>query len=731
MLRVINLSIAVLLVLALVGVYWFVWRALPQISGEIQAPVSAEASIVRDGRGVPHIRAATWQDAVFLQGYATAQDRLWQMDAIRRLAAGELAEVVGEAAFASDQETRRLRQARIAEAQEKRLTSEARAVYAAYARGVNYFIETHRDRLPVEFRVLGYEPRPWRVRDTVLVGLQMTRMLTTSWREELRKLHMLAVGDKEKVAYLYPPRLATEAAPGSNAWAVSGAHTASGRAMLANDPHLEYSLPSTWYMVHLQAGDLDVAGASLPGVPAVIIGHNKNIAWGMTNLEFDMQDLYRERVDAQTGKYGYKGQVEQARIERDVLAVKGRKGVEVVTLGTRHGPLFVTEGTESYALQTMVAGSMGEVDFPFLAVNRARNWAEFRAALERFPGPPQNFVYADGEGNIGYQVAGQVPVRAAGCGGDVPADGLTGACDWAGVIPFADLPQVYNPPSGVIVSANQNPFPEDYKYPVAGVFAPPYRAKQIRDRLTGRAKWTAELMVGLQKDVYSPFLHFLSGEVVRAWDRKRDEGSRAAVAELRAWDGQMEKGKAAPMVAALLYTEVRSAVAERAAKGSGKEYAARAASPVIERMLRERPAGWFDFDAMLVGALGRAVAEGVKAQGSNVGRWDYGQYAELEIRNPVLGGLPFVGKFFNVGPVAMSGAGSTVKQVVGGLGPSYRMVVDFGDLDGSLANVTLGQSGQVLSRHYRDQWEAYYEGSGVRMEFGRVEAEGTLRVRAR
>lgn len=732
LLRAINLSIAVLLVLALASVYWYVWRALPQTSGEISAPVSGAASIVRDTQGVAHITAGTWEDAVFLQGYVAAQDRMWQMDAIRRLAAGELAEVVGPRAMALDQESRRLRLPQIAEGQERRLTAEARAVFGAYARGVNYFLETHRDKLAVEFRVLRYAPRPWRVRDTILIGLHMTRTLTTSWQEELRKLHMLARGDKEKVGYLYPARMGTEVVPGSNAWAVSGAHTASGKAMLANDPHLGYSLPSTWYMVHLKAGDLDVAGASLPGVPAVIIGHNRNIAWGMTNLEFDMQDLFREQVDGQSGRYVYKGQVEQARVERNVVRVKGQKAAEVVTLGTRHGPLFASDGNVSYALQSVVAGSTGEMDFAFLALNRARNWTEFNAALERFPGPPQNFVYADGEGNIGYHVAGQVPVRAAECGGDVPVDGVTGACEWVGLIPYAELPQVFNPASGIIVSANQNPFPADYKYPVAGVFAAPYRAKQIRDRLTAGKKWTAERMVGLQRDVYSPFLDFVGKAVVKAWEKKpgRDAGSAEAVAELRKWNGQMEKGLAAPMVAALVYAEMRRAVAERAAPGMGAEYAARAAGPVMEKLLRERPGGWFaDWDAWMVERLEKAVVVGAEVQGSSVARWDYGQYVELEIKHPVLGGLPFVGSYFNVGPVAMSGGASTVKQFTGGVGPSYRMVVDFGDLEGSLAGLTVGQSGHFLSRHYRDQFEGYVNGEGVRMQFGGVEEEGRVVVR--
>jgi penicillin amidase len=313
----------------------------------------------------------------------------------------------------------------------------------------------------------------------------------------------------------------------------------------------------------------------------------------------------------------------------------------------------------------------------------------------------------------------------------VPVDGMTGVCEWVGVIPYAELPQVYNPPSGVIVSANQNPFPADYKYPVAGVFAPPYRARQIRARLGGKLGVTD--MVELQRDVYSSFFAYLAKQTVAAWEKKPDgnAGSGEAVVELRKWSGTMEKGQAAPMVAVLLYGELRRAIAERAAPGHGAEYGSRAASPVLERLLTERPAGWFkDWDEWLVASLGKAVAEGVKVQGSNVARWDYGQSIELEIKNPVLGNLPFVGGYFNAGPVAMSGSASSIKQFSGNLGPSYRMVVDLADLDASQATLTLGQSGHFLSRHYRDQFDTYYRGESFRMQFGKVDAEETLIVRA-
>lgn len=735
--RAVNLSIAVLLLALLAASYWYVWRALPQTSGQIAAPISAEASIVRDSLGVPHISAKSWQDALFLQGYAAAQDRMFQMDAMRRLAGGELAEVVGDAALETDRETHRLRIPQMAEAQEKKMTLHAREAFGAYTRGVNFFLETHRDRLPIEFSILRYQPRPWRIRDTVLIGLRMERMLTTSWQEELRKLHMLAKGNQDKISYLYPLHAALDIAPGSNAWVISGAHTASGKPLLANDPHLEQTLPSIWHLVHLKAGDLDVTGAALPGVPAVIVGHNRRIAWGVTNLEFDVQDLYREQVDLQTGRYGYRGQIEPSRLESTTIAVKGKKPVEIVNIVTRHGTVIANDAGQNYALQWLVPGIVGDLDFAFLEINRAKNWEEFKAALGRFAGPPQNFVYADVDGNIGYHVGGQIPIRSAGCLGDLPADGAQGSCEWAGVVPYDDLPQVFNPESGIIVTANQNPFPEDYKYPVAGGFAPPYRARQIRARLESKPKWTAKEIVGVQKDVYSAFFHFLARQAVSAAEKKgpaddpsKQATTKQAIEVLRPWDGQMEKGLAAPMVAALLYAELRRSLAETAAPGVGAEYTSRAASPVIERILTERPKGWFnDYDAWLMDSLTKAVAEGVKIQGSNVSRWDYGQYIELEIENPVLGKVPVIGNYFNVGPVSMSGSPSSVKQVAGRVMPSFRMVVDFANLDGSLANIPLGESGHFFSPHYKDQFDAYYNGRGVPMQFDKITAESTLTVR--
>lgn len=729
LLRAINLSIAVLLVALAGAAYWFAWRPLPQTSGEIAAPIAARATVSRDALGVPHITAASWEDAIFLQGYVTAQDRMWQMDALRRLAAGELAEVIGPSALDQDRESRRLRLSRIAEAQANNLTPETKAIFAAYARGVNYYLETHRNQLPLEFTLLNYSPRPWRMEDTLLAALQMFRMLTTSWPEEIRKLHMLEKGDRAKVEYLYPARTGTEVAPGSNAWAISGAHTASGKPILAGDPHLEWSIPSPWYLVHLKGGDLDVTGASLPGIPAVIVGHNQRVAWSVTNLEFDVQDLYSEQIDAGNGRYMMNGQPQQAALERDWIGVKGQKPLQADTWITAHGPVFLNDEGRNYSLR-WTAAEATTMEFPFLALDRARNWDEFNQTLRHYAGPAQNFVYADVDGNIGYHAAGVLPNRQ-GCRGDVPADGATNSCEWTGMIPYDDLPQVYNPPSGIIASANQDPFPENYRYAVNGGFAPPYRAREIRTLLSRHDKWKPEEMLGVQKDVYSSYLYFLAHEAVQAWDKHPNSSAqmRAAAETLRNWNGQTEKKSAAPMVATLLDAELRRAAANAAAPGAEGEYAARMAPVVIEKLLRERPAGWFkDYDDLLVNSLSAAVSAGEKIQGSNVAEWDYGQTIELRLVHPVGGQLPLVGRYFNIGPVPMSGSSTSIKQTAQRLGPSLRMVIDLANLDQSQANIVTGESGHFLSRHYKDQWGAYYGGTSFPMQFGKVDAKDTLIV---
>jgi penicillin amidase len=491
--------------------------------------------------------------------------------------------------------------------------------------------------------------------------------------------------------------------------------------------HLEYSIPGIWYLVHLQAQGLNVAGVSLPGVPGIIVGHNDRIAWGVTNLHFDVQDFYIEQFDDRTGRYKFRGQVLQARPERELIVVKGLRPVEMMNWVTVHGPIWI-EGKQRLALRWVAAEPAAAFQFPFLELNRAHNWEEFTKAISRYQGPAQNFVYGDVDGNIGYHAAGKLPIRK-GYLGDVPVDGASGNFEWQGVIPFDQLPASFNPADGLIVTANQNPFPPDYPYPVHGNFAPHYRSKQIRDMLSGRSGLRPEDTLAVQKDVYSGFTHFLAQAVVTAYARRGS--GRAELAEaaglLRSWNGQMDTNRPEPMIVSLLFQHLRKAVAESAAPGKGSLYETQMAPAVIENLLRARPAGWFrDYDEALVRSFGDAVDEGERMQGSDVKKWIYGKYLELVIAHPIGHRLPVVGKYFDIGPVWMSGSSTSVKQTTRRLGPSERMNADLGDWDRSLMNLPIGESGHVLSRHYKDQWDAYYNGTSFPMQFRKVDVKSVL-----
>ena len=488
------------MIAALGFVFRFVRQSMPETAGEVRLDLSQAGTITRDEHGIPHIEAANVTDALYLQGYVHAQDRFWQMEATRRIAAGEMAEIVGPTAVESDLEARRLRLRRVANLMMERLTDDDRLVFAAYARGVNDWLNGHLDGLPLEIRALNYTPRQWSITDTLLLSLHMFRQLSTSWTTEADEFMMLSQGgDAAKIKTLFPTRSGAEIMPGSNAWAVSGARSKTGKPILAGDPHLQQSWPSTFYINHLKAGDLDVIGGSIPGSPAVLIGHNQKIAWSMTTLQFDVQDLYLN----ETSVLG---------VEKETIRVKGGAVIEVANQIAPHGPIVERNGAR-YALRWVPFD--GDFHFTFLDIDRAQDWKQFRAALSRFAGPSHNFLYADSAGNIGYQAAGHMPIRKTQDSG-LPMDARNPANDWAGFIPFDELPSSYNPPGGVLINSNQNPFPKDYKYPVAGIFTPPYRQRQIAAMLSTRDKWQPVEMATIQKDVYSEFHLFLAKELAKA-----------------------------------------------------------------------------------------------------------------------------------------------------------------------------------------------------------------------
>ncbi|MFL6448274.1 MAG: penicillin acylase family protein [Bryobacteraceae bacterium] len=739
--RAINVCVGLVVVFIAVAVYWFVFRPLPKVSGTVSAPIESQAVVRRDARGVPHIEAGSWQDAMFLQGYVTAQDRLWQMDGLRRFGAGELAEVFGPAVLANDQRSRSMRMRSMAEGNANKLRSEDRASIVEYARGVNYFIDTHRGKYSLEFSIPGraYDPRPWTVVDSVLVALVMFRDMTDNSHFEFDKGILLGMADPAKVRTLFPAAQGQQLLPGSNAWAVSGTHTLDGSPMVANDPHLAYRIPGTWYLAQLKAPGLNVSGATLPGLPGVVTGHNAQIAWGLTNLETDVMDLYREQMDERTGQYVFQGKAEQAHLDRQMIGVRGSKPVQLDTWVTRHGPIFIRENGKAYSLRWSATDGF---DWPVYRLNRASNWAEFREALRGYWGPGMNFVYGDRAGNIGYQGTGRMPIRGGGTTpirSDAPLDGSDGTAEWTGWIPFDQMPSIYRPSSGIVATANQNPYPANFAYQMPGGYADRYRVEQINALLRAKPKLSVDDMLAIQKDVYSAYDHFLAQRVVAAV-RKRaaaDADLQTAVDVLDHWNGQMEKDAAAPFITqtmhGLLGRSLVLSLAESGKNAAGAKIPDIAPrSQVIETLLRERPKGWVrndDWDAWLVEQLRQALKAGRSEQGSPVTKWRWGNKLRWNFVHPVANGLPPLEYFFDIGPVEMSGSGTTVKQTSSTLGPSERMVVDLGNLDRSVQNLPIGESGFVGSSHYKDQWRAYYVGKSFPMGFDHVNATDVLTVR--
>jgi penicillin G amidase len=744
----VNGAIGLVLVLLLAVGYWFFYRPLPQTSGSVQLKVSGAGRIERDSLGIPHIFASSEEDVWALQGYAAAQDRMFQMELLRRYAAGELAEILGpgelpdDERFAnmpelgtlvgSDRINRILGLRRIVENQVGQLTADERRAFAAYSRGVNAYLTENRNRLPVEFQALRFSPKPWRIEDCMLVGLNLYVSLTNSYRGDLNKQMMLSRAANEeqrkKVEFLWPVRSGKDVQPGSNAWAISGNRTSSGKPLLANDTHLEMRMPATWHMVHLKAGPVDVIGFSLPGLPGIQIGRNAKIAWGATNLGFDVQDLYAEQMTPDR-KFVKKGaEIVPVQQVTEWIGVKDFKPVRVQFEMTSHGPV-VDQDPLPLSLKWSAA-QLGGFRYSFLAINRAQNWAEFRSALADFVGPAQNFIYADQVGNIGLQVAGRLPIRSGFCGDHI-LDGSSGQREWQGYIPFEELPNYFNPKSGVIVTANQDSFPAQYTHQVCGGFASAERYDQIKSRLAAKSKLSADDMVSIQMDVYAGLLQKMAKHVAKSANTDGSEKLQEAAQILKEWDGQMDLRAAAPVLAVHIHDLLRDRIADVAVAGGANLFRNRSAEPV-GRLLDERPSGWVkNWNEFLTEILAQALKNAERGQGDSPNYWAWGLESQVSLANPVLDKIDRFGWFsrrINVGPLPMSGGKWSVKQVDGvKIAPSMRFVTDFGGQ--TLGNITVGQSGHLLSRHYRDHWNAYYYGKPFSIGLTGWQTESTLEIK--
>ena len=790
------LAVLVLLAGGVGYAYYVAHSALPQIDGQLQvAGLAAPVTVTRDVHGVPTIEAATTEDLFFAQGYVTAQDRMWQMDVMRRVASGELSEIIGEDTIGLDREQKILGMRAAARKNLEIANPRDRNFFEAYARGVNAYIDSHRNQLPIEFRILGYVPKPWTSEDSAAIGNQMVKDLNYRYfYDALAREKVLAKVGPELTADLYvnrswhdrPPTVMREdvnapdnnpgsdsedeedddspdnsvtqhripttgranspqeelAVNGSNDWVVSGEHTVTGKPLLSNDMHLGHQMPNLWYEAHLHCGAFDVAGVTLPGVPFVIVGHNQRVAWGFTNVGPTVTDVYVENFNAQGGYQTPKGWV-QPEHRAEVIHIKGKPDVNIDVKITRHGPIItglVAGETRPLALRwTLYDG----LRIPFFDIDSAQNWEEFTKAFSQLDAPGQNVVYADVDGNIGYHATGKVPIRAAG-DGSLPVSGADDAHEWTSYIPFDKLPNIYNPPSGIIATANGRISPDNYPNSISMEWEAPWRTARIYHVLESGRKFSAGDMLSLQTDVNSEIDLFAAERFVYAVDHASKPSARAKQAAdlMRAWDGRMLASSAAPTITEASLRELRrlllepklgiappeaphDADSELYLKDENntvnwKSYSWLQRSVWLENVLLHRPKRWLpekypNYDELLTAAVEAAVGD-LQAP-KELSSWHWGAYNAVAIQHPILGRIPLIKFWSGPGTREQSGSGYTVKAVTRHHGPSERFTANMADLDQSTLNTVTGQGGNFLSPYYLDQWNAWYEGTTFPLPF--------------
>jgi len=775
-----GLAALILMAGALGYAYYVAHSALPQLDGRLQINgLAAPVTVTRDSHGVPTIEAANLEDLFFAQGYVTAQDRLWQMDVMRRFGSGELSEILGEALLKVDREQRILGLRAAAIKSLQTASAQDRIFFEAYARGVNAYIAGRANKLPIEFRILGYRPKPWLPEDSVVIANEMVKDLNYHYFfDALAREKILAKLGPELTSDLYvnrswhdrpptvmredlnqpdtnagdsddeddedspdnsvtreripSPETLPEGLPvnGSNDWVVSGAHTVTGKPLLSNDMHLGHQMPNLWYEAHLHAGTLDVAGVTLPGMPYVIVGHNQRIAWGFTNVGPTVTDVYIENFNQQ-GAYETPNGWVQPEYRVELIHVKGKPDVNVDVKTTRHGPI-ITELVPGETRPLALRWTLYDVlHIPLFDVNAAQNWGEFRRAFSQFDAPGQNVVYADVDGNIGYQTTGKIPIRAAG-DGSLPVSGADDAHEWTSYIPFEKLPSVYNPPSGIIGTANGRITPDNYPYSISMEWEAPWRTARIYHVLESGRQFSAADMLALQTDIHSEAVLFAAERLVYAVDHATKPSARAKQAAdiMRSWDGRMQGSAAAPTIAENSIFELRRLLLEPklGSAPATKEYAAlswqtyswQMRSVWLENILLHRPKRWLpeafpNYDELLAAAVEAAVNGPTVPK--DLASWRWGDFNAVEIEHPVLGKIPIVKRWSGPGVQEQSGSGYTVKAVTRHHGPSERFTANLADLDQSTLNIVTGQGGNFLSPYYMDQWNAWYGGTTFNLPF--------------
>ena len=779
-----GILIALVLLVVAAGAAWFWQRgSLPTLEGELALKgLGQPVTVTFDAHAIPTIQARSEADALFTLGFLHAQERLFQMDFTRRLGAGRLSEVVGEATVKLDRIMRTLGLYRVAEANLTALTPVGRAALDAYADGVNAYIEGHEGPWPAEFYALGYDPEPWTAADSLVWGRLMALQLSGNYSDEIRRARLAQTLTPEELRQLYPAypadapiatrdlaaldqrgvlrdlaeALTWQVGPkdASNTWALRPDRSTTGGVLLANDPHLGLQAPGHWYLARIETPELLLAGATAPGVPYMVIGHNGSLAWSFTTTHSDTQDLFVETLDpTDPTRYLTREGPRPFRTRQETIKVAGGGEITFTVRETYHGPV-VSDAVED-AAGLLEEGQVLALAWPALlqddrsgdalyALNHAKSVPQGLAALRDLHTPQQTMILADIEGRMTLVAPGRVPVRAAG-DGLLPVPGAAGTHDWIGWIPYEDLPRLDEPASGQLVAANNKQVPDDYPYLIAAEWYLPTRAQRIDEVLRSQSVWSPEEMVRLQMDSLSIGARELLPRLLAAAAGKAE--AEAALALLRDWDLVMARELPQP----LIYSAWIQALERRLLQDEvgpellpellwGNEQRLQALTQPDSLFCDDRgTAPRESCDEIIALALDDALAALVKLYGEEPADWRWGAAHVARFEHPVFGFVPVLAGWTDYA-VATDGGQDTVNRGAGNFaapppeafrhrhGPGLRVVFDLADLDRSLFMIATGQSGNLLSAHYGDLAQRWADGVAVELVGGATAAGSTLRL---
>ncbi len=776
-------------------------RSYPQVDGGLTLPgLDAPVEVYRDEFGIPQIYASTQHDLFMAQGFVQAQDRFWQMDFWRHQAVGRLSELLGENTLEIDQYLQTLGWERVAMAEWELLDPDSRAILQAFTDGVNAYMGTHTgSELSYEYSFLpiinpGYEPAPWQPHESLAWGKAMAWDLRGNMGTEIDRALLLAELTPEEVALLFPaydfvnrpvivndPHLTGNAAPpsgsglippgslpplarvrsgfdlldslrdaglegiGSNSWVIGGDLTATGKPLLANDPHLGAQLPSIWYEVGLhcvpKSADClyEVTGFAFSAAPGVIIGHNDQVAWGFTNLGPDVMDLYIEKINPDNpNQYEVNGEWVEMELVPVTLKVAGGDDVDMTVRYTRHGPILSDVSLEDFGAEAGIdlpenfaislrwtALEPGYILRAVWKLNRAQNWDSFRDAAADFNVPSQNLVYADVDGNIGYQTPGWIPIRQPGHDGMLPVPGWTDEFEWQGYIPFNELPFAFNPPEGYIVTANNAVVGPEYPYTLSLEWDYGYRAQSIVDAITSApgpidSAYIQQMQANNRDMNAERLMPFLLA--VPLSDEHLEE-TRAILAD---WDFQADMDSAPAALFEVFWKNLLHLSFGDNLPDYYQPWGGNTWFEVTGKLVDDPGHPWWDDvntaatedrDAMFALAFAAAVTELEDRLGDDPAAWAWGDLHTLTLEHDVMSSFPGISALFNRGPFR-AGGGSSIVNATGwsangdtpyiiGSVPSMRMIIDLGNLQNSLTIHLTGQSGHAGHPHYADMTDLW------------------------